>query len=258
MSQINSRNYQLKLAFQDEDLRKPQHDDIMLWLGQNVGDEAVLRNLTGRSRFKDFSVTVDDQVLSVDGQSVERNTSGYYDLNRAMEEQFPKEDCEAETRIVDLGAPPPPSFKVTQKEWEKPIYGGTRGNLPVGFFDMFVCYETSRYIVKRTKREFRASSHEGGKSPYGSARTKYTLDLVNKTTAWDFVYDQIAIGFEVKTAIRSIGELMRQMQLYRHTWGVHSGWLCVVAPPHSEAQAVLAEHGMKYLECPEHLLSRSS
>ena len=32
MGDINNRNLQLKLAFQDEDMRKPAHDKIMHWL----------------------------------------------------------------------------------------------------------------------------------------------------------------------------------------------------------------------------------
>ena len=38
MGKINDKNFQLRLAFQDTDLRKPKHDEIMHWLDNWVND----------------------------------------------------------------------------------------------------------------------------------------------------------------------------------------------------------------------------
>lgn len=60
------------------------------------------------------------------------------------------------------------------------------------------------------------------------------------------------IYFEVKSEIKSIGELIRQLQLYRSSSTFHESLprarLVVVAPPHNGAASVCHENGFDLLE----------
>jgi hypothetical protein len=48
MSKINPRNYQLGLAFNEPDLKKPKHDQIMHWLSEWVQDPENIRPFTSK------------------------------------------------------------------------------------------------------------------------------------------------------------------------------------------------------------------
>ncbi len=78
-------------------------------------------------------------------------------------------------------------------------------------------------------------------------------EYVGDNHRWSETEIDIRLLFEVKSEIRSIGELMRQLQLYRSTDSFRniSTKLIVVAPPHADAKRICNEQGVHFLEYPQ-------
>ena len=112
-------------------------------------------------------------------------------------------------------------------------------------------YEFDYSMERVTVRTYRAVRDEAADRSFRRTRFEHTGE---ETVRWSPNRIWLRVCFEVKTEIRSIGELMRQLQLYRSALPPRGGyevpetWLCVVAPPHPEAAAVCRDQGFPFLE----------
>ena len=168
--------YQARLGFDDADLRKPDHDEIMLWLDRNH-----------------------KQVLK------------------------------------QLGVEPLGSKGI----WEKPL---KNGNFAVGFIDYMVTY-----FQPSQEPPVKVSWRNGGNLPKGVAPLIDT-DKEFFITYSDLFYKQRNYYFEVKTAIPSIGELIRQIQFYKSYLLIHhSDVKFAVVCPDDRFQDVLRSQEIEFV-----------
>jgi hypothetical protein len=94
---------QQKLGFLDDDLRKPKHDDIMLWLDRNI--EAVLRDIffkpltdldydeLFKNAKKQIEIAINDRmktISSLEGQ-LERSRTSKVKIKKTGEEEITQE-----------------------------------------------------------------------------------------------------------------------------------------------------------------------
>lgn len=164
MAMPKATTLQQKLGFVDEDLKKPDHDKIMIWLDNQV--EKSVKELIGLAN----------------------NWKGIY---------IDDEWCDLD---IDLpGLPERPNPKVLTKQWEYPCNALVKnrhrfmekGNYTIGFIDMYVACEMPILHYYSIKSRFNDADS------YRICTTK--ADLL----------------FEVKTIIPSLGELLRQINLYK-------------------------------------------
>jgi hypothetical protein len=243
MSQINPRNYQLGLAFNDADLRKPDHDKIMMWLSDWVKEPANLRrflpttysrSVIYQNRFDETANAIwptltyhEQQVLRDDLERLPREPGRDYDGTWADEPLFRAE--------------------LTKSTWER-MLKGDRGSL-LGFCDLHCVYEIWHYLSKVTIQRHQICPED----KHGFTLRKWKIV---KTDVTEDVYqtgsNEYQIYFEVKSEIRSIGELIRQLQLYRSSatfqGSLPGAQMIVVAPPNNSAAAVCKENGFEFLE----------
>jgi hypothetical protein len=118
-----------------------------------------------------------------------------------------------EKRWDDPDVPYPDWYlRVTKKEWEQPI---ADGKYIIGFADMVVKYEIPTLEIWE----------RAGKVMMASERMAY---------------------FEVKTFIPSVGELIRQINMYRkYEYGTY-----IVVSPDNRFESVLKSQGILFFQCP--------
>lgn len=239
VSDINNRNYQLKLVFGDDDLKKPKHDEIMKWLQVWVSNVDNIRPF-----FNPIHPTLWKSEVGrlVDYTPKEPASSCFQDQ---VIRQFNQKHAYSEDERVKQPWPdaPPRSLRFLGASWEIPLF--MTKSFPAGFADMVAVYEAGVRLERVTVNEYRHQVKTGGY--YGNE------DVFVKTGThqeWREGKEERCVYFEVKTEIRSLGELMRQLQLYRSTETVRSngGILVVVAPPHEDARQVCADHGIHFID----------
>ena len=248
MSRLNPRNYQLGLAFNDTDLKEPKHDEIMQWLTTWVKQEVNIRALfrpTYRHRWHVTRHVLDEAATRqvADNPSHRRHQieDNFYRRHSAKEVRF----CGQwqDEPILRLG--------YQSSEWELPLSSG-RGAV-MGFCDLYCQYEVGDSLHYVTTH---LHSFQSQRTEYGIEQ--WNFGKVAETFSWQQQTAVLRMFFEVKTKIPSVGELMRQLQLYRTSRTIRTAtWIgdvpainkmIVVAPPNNEAASVCREHRIPFVE----------
>lgn len=239
MSKVDSRNYQLRLIYNDEDLPKPKHDQIMLWLENFVRDETKWPELIP-VRFAKMSSIEENEIYRPDGRYLEpqQYDNHYYETVRKL---HPTSSVE----VAASADAPGRSSSFKNLTWEYALYDRSnyegRPGARLGFVDMMANFDSDVELRHVTTRKFQYD-------PKADDQKKYTL--LETSAEWRVIRRVVQIFFEVKTEIRSIGELMRQMKLYMSSATVSQApyrRLIVVAPRHDEASRVLRDHGIGFI-----------
>lgn len=239
MSRINTRNYQLGLAFNDGDLRKPKHDEIMHWLSSWVQDpenarpfyapKQISRTISKSHRLNAEASTALRALKDHERESTLRSFQGRFAWHeeRDVKQVWPDE--------------PHRELKFRKLQWELPLKD-QRGGL-VGFCDLCADFDATCSLDKTLVSLYSATP------PTDRHRSGWNFELSGTTEEWRQQSGEVRIFFEVKTEIPSVGELMRQLQLYRTTETIRGYWnhLVVVAPPNNEAASVCEAHGIAFV-----------
>jgi hypothetical protein len=187
---------QQKFGFSDTDLKSPNHDVIMTWLDESA--EGLIRKISGWaddwnpekvSKVREEATNfVQNKIVELERQRAymisnqDRNPEYSYFADEAK-------DCEekiTQLRLWDsFAVPQKPQLKI-KKEWEQTVMSN---KFIVGFIDMIVSYPG--YDL-----DF-----------YGKDFPSYVVHGLS-----DYYHH---VCFEVKTTIPSLGELIRQINMYR-------------------------------------------
>lgn len=240
MSRINTRNYQLGLAFNDGDLRKPKHDEIMHWLSAWVQNVENVRAMYETKEIRRRASK--PHRIAASSHSALKSLKEYERENvlTSFRTRFSRQDWE----VREPWQNEPERLMTFQKlEWEVPLRDG-RGGL-VGFCDLAAEYSATATLEKAMITLYSATPPDGPR--YSSS---WKFDEIEKKEEWLQHAGTMKLFFEVKTEIPSVGELMRQLQLYRGTDTIKASWshLVVVAPPNNEAAAVCQAHGISFVQ----------
>lgn len=182
---------QQRFGFMDDDSKTPKHDEIMLWLDQNL--LSVLHTIHGNDWKKE---TYEWAVNEFKAKS-----ASY---------------ANAPTEMPPL--PPKPEIKILAKEWEKPIIENGR---PIGFLDMYVEHTISYEI-------------------------RLSFNGLGTECKWEVFTMPNVIGFEVKSSISSIGEVIRQIRMYQSYIKIPFFIVC----PDSRFETTLVEQKIGFIKYP--------
>lgn len=206
------KTLQSKMGFEDHDLKTPDHDAIMVWLDEHI--EEVVAQLVGADKEDWTSQEVEGAFAEANAKITRTRASRYLsDEQREMLAQ----SC------LDI-----PVFKpllVGKTRWESPITTRTPySTYTVGFLDMQVdaCSQPAIHL-----RGWDYPSENLKSSP------KFELYYENK---WTFL-------FEVKSAIPSLGELVRQIKYYQ----TYREGTYVVVSPDQRWQSQLEKQGIRFV-----------
>ena len=211
MSEPKAKTLQERFGFADPDLKTPKHDAIMFWLDTEM--PAVLSQLFGAPKWEylprfDFN-------------------GGY-----SLSDEVPPDRCSGEIQSMqekinaDLRVAPVPLRSVT-KTWERPIIDRARnGAYTIGFADMLVTWTDQIVSCHFGRVSYKTWEYRSSEIEYGYRRAAY---------------------FEVKPSIPSLGELVRQLRMYK-TYTEDIPW--VVVSPDVRFADKLKEQGFGFIQVP--------
>jgi len=231
MAKPRARTLQQRFGFMDNDLKAPEHDEIMLWLNDNIY-EIVSRQYWGTSWKEDYVL--------------EQRTLADSIIKAVLEEQESRRQSEwarekADKRISELNAwdglgdlPEVPELKLSIT-WESPVKSK---EYIIGFIDMKVewpSYSLAIGGIERLKYQY---------SPSGQKLPPYRIQS-DKLPHWIVrEYNQYLLCFEIKTTIPSLGELIRQIHMYRE----YQGGKFVIVSPDDRFKETLKQQRISFLK----------
>lgn len=242
MSKPRARTLQQRFGFMDDDLKTPKHDEIMLWLDMNI-HEILTKTYWGTKWDKNWVNTCQKRAtlaISNTLQLMEKEHAEALDkINelqiRAVQSNFStweRDKLDKAKELVSaypalsirlkewngLGNPPTVPEIEIDIAWENPIKDKS---YIIGFVDMSVEIDFPGLTIFGIEYK-RIPSFQNGKE------TGFLIDM-DIEPEWDIIreYKQSFLHFEVKSSIPSLGELIRQINMYK---AYKSGRYVVVSP----------------------------
>lgn len=219
---------QQKLGFLDEDLKKPKHDAMMLWLDKNaevIFNDIFFRNLTDDEweKLLKQAIVKKNEVLAHRKRIVEslekqiansKKAKSSYNILTEEEETKILKDIEIEkNKLLYLenwttfdSLPTRPKISIDSKVWELPVtthsnnYNTNSSKYTVGFLDMAIHFQIYQPYVSGFVDERKAG--------------EWSSDINGKIQII-FQPHLNVVYVEAKTEIVSLGELIRQIRYYK-------------------------------------------
>ena len=248
MAKPKAQTIQQRFGFMDDDLKKPKHDELMKWLNDSV-DEKLFEWLGIPDEWTEDEISEPktyalarkaEKVQSLQKQLDREKASPDYDpyttfgnLDTSQKDimnqkyliekgerisKIEKEFQQASEQIRVSPLPLKPSIRIVKKQWEEPVMSN---DYIVGFVDMAVTFQLPRLNLN------------------------IELEENGWNSKWNIGYaTDNRINFEVKTEIPSLGELIRQLNMYK-SYGAKN--IFVVAPDDSHKE-LLQEQGIGFIK----------
>lgn len=249
--------FQERLIFDDQDLRKPEHDNIIKWvcdsactdLSQWLGVDAYLSAhafdaiCAEAERQRSESIFSLRKVAADLIPSTPANETG---LARALSEVAAGQHARREVVLAAIGqlealsivAPTRvPTVKVTgTPAWEVPITRKRPRGDPeiVGYADAVISYDRFEpgFDIRVLDEEWSPNNWWRNGAPPRFRSPDFVIRRPSKAF------------FEAKTVIPSVGELLRQLNYYRTFWP--GDWF--VVSPDSRFKGTIIEQGYRFIE----------
>ena len=230
MAEPKAKTHIQQLGFFDKDLNSSSHDQIMIWLQENINQ--VINNLyyepIEQWEIKNLVNSTKKKIQEHLPELIRRNKhrqefEQYSDLINSLQEW---DGSEILKRIWER-----PALKVYSVKWETCIErtGKSPGDkFTLGFVDMSVSFNTVRLVIK------------GLPDSYIDLRdiSAYSIPRVDSEDVYNEVY------FEVKTRIASVGALLRQINFYKS----HKPGKYVVVSPDDRYKDLLASQDVGFVK----------
>ena len=255
MKKQRANTFQERFGFADHDLKKPKHDEILLWLDDHAlaiikeiiswtdvwpagaveqKDKGVMDVLKNRADWLRDAIAERDKSASqpLDDDTTEKPwLKEYRERAKAEGERYRNELALIGT-YQGLGDAPPPDVRTTPI-WEEPVTHVGATKYVVGFLDMVV-------LVEKTELEV------DGVYLQPPIRCEEIRRLPTRRLAWCETPEK-RFGFEAKVAIPSLGELIRQLRHYQQ----YCRYQLYVVSPDDRFAGQLVAQGFGFIKYPD-------
>ena len=269
MAEPKAKTLQMKLGFFDEDLKKPMHDDILKWINadphkflskiyphfpswnekkidflKNYCDNIIQKNINELNN----NITKNSEKIETYKKSLDENNKEHYEyliLERENENKLIAEKINSIKNSLDLNELPDRNpIKITDLSWEFPVTSQSKSttgyvsskNL-IGFIDLKLTFEFSTLTV--TGIDFIE------KKVIDKIQWKQSEKEIDYKSGYEYFENcKETLYIEVKTEIKSLGELFRQLQTYKT---YINGNFVVVCPDDKEKQ-IIKEQGFIFVK----------
>lgn len=226
MAQPKARTLQQRFGFTDQDLKTPAHDAIMMWLDKHVED--AVRGVVG-SWVGDCKRWWAKNELAA--------------IGAALDEPMTSKNI---------------PLRVMKTIWERPVMN--KGYM-IGFVDLEARVELGTAVTQCAnvrRRDWGYCEHKGEKgechydlhrSSFVYAGTKTGVEVCDEG-APEIKREgkRVEVLFEVKSKIQSIGEIIRQLQMYKSY--ITKPTIAVVCPDDRFADQLRGQ-GFGFVKCPQ-------
>lgn len=194
MSKPRATTIQQRFGFRDNDLKTPLHDEILLWLDDNLNtvvEKIINYNLEwtpkelaqGDKYMKGLRRYCDGELSLLAGRQLSQDS-------RSQDDPIRKWTCSP--------VPQKPTNVKIKSVWEDVISTGSSNVYVVGFIDLTATVHRPRLYLEYER--------------YHSNAPDYSQYIKTK---WEIGERLHTLHFEIKTAIKSLGELVRQIRMYQ-------------------------------------------
>ena len=249
-----------RLGFNDEDSKKPEHDKIVSWMREEIDglllhlfpphipDLDQLRGMAfgagvNQERILEAQIkTTEEQLAKYEQQPLtplERahgtRSQDITNTTQKLEQlRLDLEDCQTWHL---LGDPQPAVERITirSKQREKTLVAD-RTKIVVGFLDLQVVADVPAELSVRTKKY--PAGHQSG---------------IPIKPVWSWSREPRCLNFEIKTSISNLGELLRQINVYRE---YQAGQYYVVCPTEAFVEELKQER-IGFIKAPAAFAPRS-
>jgi hypothetical protein len=244
MTKPKAQTLQQRLGFLDSDLKSPVHDEIMIWLDENV--EKIINDLFFKPWPKEELQKIEKDCLSLIPKVVLHRKKAITALREPIFDAEPQEDTEErialeETKIRNLESwtgfsdyPERPKLQVLAKVWEDPVFKFDGRN------------NANKYLIGFVDMKIKFNDYSVGYD--GFFKEQDRLDKTSLNIAgfpkWKISAHEQSIFIEVKTQIKSLGELIRQIKMYQ---AYQSGNYYVVSPDDNHRE-LLNQQGIGFIK----------
>lgn len=282
MADPKAKTLQQKLGFFDDDLKKPLHDDILKWVDSNAENVIYLvfpsliswnnDKIEELKKYcsecientkKSISQNIAKHEISINSKINEKpfyqersndsNNSFYKERLEKLEEEIKLlkqelKELEIEFESIDSKLqleelPLRDKIKIIDKPWEFAVSTQSRSKTGyvsskniVGFIDLKITFEYTQLAV--TGIDFKT------KQVVGNIKWTQTLKNIDLKYGDTSSHNTYTIYIEVKTKINSLGELFRQLRMYKE---YINGDFLIVCPDDQERQ-LIEDQGFKFLK----------
>lgn len=282
MAEPKAKTLQQKLGFFDDDLKKPLHDDILKWVDSNA-EKVIYSIFPTLTRWNDDKIEqlknycnecieLTKKTYNAKIEELEKSITSKIDQKPFYEERANKDNDDFyKQRLEDIDKeiaslkrdlkkfqdelkaldskmqlneiPFREKIRITEKPWEFAVSTQSRSQTGyvsskniVGFIDIKITFEYPQLTV--TGIDF---------------RSKLVIDNIKWTQTFkniDYQYgdnsgvNSHTLYIEVKTKINSLGELFRQLRMYKE---YINGDFLIICPDDTE-QNLIEEQGFKFLK----------
>ena len=256
MVKPKAQTLQQRLGFFDEDLKSPKHDELMLWLDNNIETivnekfnkeytaenikviiereskkiQNIIDNYNSSIQYFEKQLTLTDRERNELPQSL-RYTND--ELNEILEKNNRKKQILQQFNI-SVSIPSKPRITRIQKKWELPVTTNNYQNkYTIGFIDFVASFnvpvlELGGLISKRKDQSFELDYYD-----FNENELQFHYTAMEKT-----------ILVEVKSEIKSLGELIRQINHYKT---YVSGDYYVMCPD-NQYKKTLKDQGIDFID----------
>lgn len=225
MARPKARTLQQRFGFMDDDLKSSTHDEIMMWLNDNmqrIVQERYWTESWDADEVHRYQKGADEAVESASTRLneerlwLEKSLAG----GRCPFGEYQRKQHERRLEVTTVGIsqipqwsglgdppqkPPPTELVIT---WEEPVLSG---KYTIGFIDMRVCFSVPYLDVLHiawyhTTQKWLPSPRDDGE-PFRLPEWRVVRPRLTESSK--------SICFEVKTSIPSLGELIRQIRMYQ-------------------------------------------
>ncbi|MEI8047084.1 MAG: hypothetical protein WCI92_06875 [Bacteroidota bacterium] len=256
MTKPKAQTIQQKLGFFDDDLKKPKHDELMLWLDSNIEKivnklfnqpftEKELEHIKDRERVKTRTIIkeYESSIASWEkelGLSISEKRDRPSAIQRSDEElqkyisEIKRKKLILEQFDFSSQISAKPRITRIDKKWELPITTASNNNKStIGFIDFCASFSLPHLSLSGLKFHQKEFSHE----------EKY-YDIDENALMFKYIPIGKSILVEVKTEIISLGELIRQVNQYKTYFHGDYYVLC----PNNKYKDILMEQGIKSID----------
>lgn len=257
MTKPKAQTLQQKLGFFDDDIKKPKHDELMLWLDSNI--ERIVNELFSKpyseqekAAFIDLANTNIKSVLDWLNKSLESCNDELKKTPFARQQMPPacrRTDSEISESILNLEMqitflknykinihlPEKPKITKIKKTWELPVTTNSYSSkFTIGFIDFTAFFNIP--VLEFLGLKYLKDKDHPNKRDY--------FNFEEKELGFNYIPEPRAIYIEVKTEINSLGDLIRQINQYKTYLAGDYYVLC----PDNKYKNLLQEQGIKFIE----------